>query len=91
MIRDDCVARNVNGWMKGTNSVRYAACTSKTTTLVLGDATPYQPPSTLSPDVGAPAMCGYNGDTPEVGCDAIVGKEYISVRSNTAGLSTADA
>jgi hypothetical protein len=69
----------------------YAACTSATSTLTVGDASPAGAQTTFSPDLGTPARCGYDSDNPEVGCDAILGKEYISVRSNESGVSTSDA
>jgi hypothetical protein len=69
----------------------YAMCTSTTSSLAVGDAAPYEAQTTFAPDVGAEAQCGYNGDTLEVGCDAIVGNECISVRTSRPGVSTADA
>lgn len=69
----------------------YAACTETTTTLVVGNAAPPDAQVTIDPDVGTQAQCGYNSDTSEVACDAIRGEEYISVRGNGPGISTADA
>lgn len=69
----------------------YAACTSKTTTLAVGDVAPANSEVTIDPDLGTPAQCGYNSDASEVGCDAIHGMEYIAVRGNRSGISTADA
>jgi hypothetical protein len=69
----------------------YAACTSKTTTLAVGDAAPASAQVTIDPGLGTPAQCGYNSDAGEVGCDAISGKEYIAVRGTGSGISTADA
>jgi hypothetical protein len=69
----------------------YAACTSKTTTLAVGDAAPASAQVTIDPGLGTPAQCGYNSDASEVGCDAISGKEYIAVRGTGSGISTADA
>jgi hypothetical protein len=69
----------------------YAACTSTTTTLAVGDAAPASAQVTIDPGLGTPAQCGYNSDAGEVGCDAISGKEYISVRGTGSGISTADA
>jgi len=69
----------------------YATCTSKKITLAVGGASPAQTQTSLVPDVGVPAKCGYDGDSAEVGCDAIVGAEYIAVRASGLGTSTADA
>lgn len=69
----------------------YAACTSAKITLVVGNASPAQTQTSLVPDVGVPAQCGYDGDNAEVGCDAIIGPEYVAVRASGPGTSTADA
>jgi Recombination endonuclease VII len=63
----------------------YAACTSRTTALAVGDAAPASVQVTIDPGLGAPAQCGYDSDAGEVGCDAISGKEYIAVRGILCG------
>jgi hypothetical protein len=68
----------------------YAACTSKTTTLAVGDAAPAYAAVTFDPALNAPAKCGYS-EASEVACDAIHGKEYIAVRGSGTRISTADA
>jgi hypothetical protein len=68
----------------------YAACTSKTTTLAVGDAAPAYAAVTFDPALNTPAKCGYS-EASEVACDAIHGKEYIAVRGSGTRISTADA
>jgi len=69
-------------------------CTSPTNRLKPGDANPAYTVVTISPDVGAPSLCGFSSDQPsQVGCDAVIGSEYVAVQSqlDAPGTSTADA
>ena len=44
----------------------------------------------FTPDLGVRAQCSYS-EAPEIGCDAIMGKEYVAVRGSGPGMSTGDA
>jgi len=69
----------------------YAMCTSPTSTMTVGNSTPYGAQTTFDPDLREPAMCGFDSDAGEVGCDTIIGEEYLSVNATGPDVSTADA
>jgi hypothetical protein len=68
------------------------ACASSLRTLTVGSANPSATGAVFSPLVGTDtAECGYDPDGHQVGCDALVGDEYVSVKSTSRKVSTADA
>ncbi len=67
-------------------------CPNVFRTLTVGNANPSPSGAVFSPIAGTDtAECGYDPDGHQVGCDALVGDEYISVKSTARKVSTADA
>ena len=68
------------------------SCANAFRALAVGSANPPSSGAVFSPLVGTDtAECGYNPDAGQVGCDTLVGGEYVSVTSTAPRVSTADA
>jgi hypothetical protein len=68
-----------------------STCTGASTSMSVGSANPPASSAIFAPDIGRSAECGYDSDGHEIGCDTIVGDEYIAVHGLATQVSTTDA
>jgi hypothetical protein len=68
-----------------------SACSGSSSSMSVGSANPPASSAIFAPDIGRSAECGYDTTGHEVGCDTIVGDEYIAVHGLATQVSTTDA